>query len=211
MSDDAVLRAAFSPDTVSRLTGISKRQLSYWAPDFFPPSLGQEERGRGVARLYSFRDVVALRVINALRNNARLPLQHLREVGEKLKALGEDLWARTTLFVVNGRVAFVNPESETVEDVLSGQRVLQIPLAKVTGETRDAVQDLFRRDPDTVGHIERQRNVAGNQPVIAGTRIPVASIKAFADAGYSIAAIRKEYPSLTDADVTAALAFHAAA
>lgn len=210
MNDD-VIHSAFSADTVSRLTGISKRQLAYWDPDFFPPSLGRHDVGRGKSRVYSFRDLVALRVLNALRNDARVPLPHLREVREKLLHLGEDMWGKTTLYVVNQRVAFVNPETDAMEEVVSGQGLLQIPLAKVTGETRAAVKALFKRNPTTVGQVERKRNVVGNQPVIAGTRIPVSSIKAFAEAGYTPAQIRKEYPSLTDADIQAALAFDTAA
>ncbi|MCC6734927.1 MAG: DUF433 domain-containing protein [Bauldia sp.] len=208
---DAAIRAAFNADTASRLTGITKRQLSYWAPDFFPPSLGARAQGRGHARLYSFRDIVALRVLNALRNEAGISLPHLREVREQLLHLGDDMWSKTVLYVVNGRVAFVNPETDEVEDVLSGQGVLQIPLAKVTGDTSAAVRNLFKRDPTSFGHVDRKRNVAGNQPVVAGTRIPVSTVKAYADAGFSSEEIRAEYPSLTEADIAAALAYDAAA
>ena len=61
-----------------------------------------------------------------------------------------------------------------------------------------------------IGKTERHRNIARNQTVIAGTRIPVRSIKAFADAGYSVDAIRKEYPTLTEEDIRAAIKHGAA-
>jgi uncharacterized protein (DUF433 family) len=41
--------------------------------------------------------------------------------------------------------------------------------------------------------------------VIAGTRIPIAAIRSFADAGYSADEILAQYPSLTADDVEAAL------
>jgi uncharacterized protein (DUF433 family) len=41
--------------------------------------------------------------------------------------------------------------------------------------------------------------------VIAGTRIPVATIKRFAEDGYSVDQIRQEYPSLTEVDIKAAI------
>ncbi len=206
MSIEGAVIAAFSQETVSRLTGVTKRQLGYWdRTGFFVPGLGRYERGRGDAGLYSFRDVVSLKVLNALRNDARVSLPHLREVKETLAHLGDALWSKTTLYVVKGRVAFVNPETATIEEIVSGQGVLQIPLDKVTGETRKAVEALMVRDPATIGRVERRHGVAGNQPVIAGTRIPVRSIKAFADAGYNVEQIRKEYPTLTADDINVAL------
>jgi uncharacterized protein (DUF433 family) len=40
--------------------------------------------------------------------------------------------------------------------------------------------------------------------VFAGTRIPVATVQRYLEAGYDTAAILREYPSLTSADVEAA-------
>jgi hypothetical protein len=79
-------------------------------------------------RLYSFRDIVSLK---ALRNEANVPLEHLREVKEKLIHLGDYIWAKTTLYVFNKRVVFDNPGTKEKEEVVSGQGVLQIPLQVV--------------------------------------------------------------------------------
>lgn len=210
-TDDTVI-AAFTEDQAERLTGVSKRQLRYWDRDaFFTPSIAYEDRRRPYSRLYSFRDVVALKVINALRNDAGVPLKHLRQVKEKLLHLGEDLWSQTTLYVLNKRVVFVNPETEAMEEIVTGQGVLQIPLQVVAGNMRAAVRSLRERDPGSIGKIERKRNIVHNQTVIAGTRIPVRSVKAFADAGYSLEQIKKEYPTLTDDDIQAAINFDNAA
>jgi uncharacterized protein (DUF433 family) len=48
--------------------------------------------------------------------------------------------------------------------------------------------------------------VSHNAWVVAGTRIPVAAIRRFKDAGYSVDQIIQEYPDLTPQDVEAALA-----
>jgi uncharacterized protein (DUF433 family) len=48
----------------------------------------------------------------------------------------------------------------------------------------------------------------GGDPVIAGTRVLVSSIKAFARAGYSIGQIIEQYPSLKKQDVQAVLKEH---
>ena len=68
-----------------------------------------------------------------------------------------------------------------------------------------AVRALRERPPEMIGRIVKHRGTAANKPVIAGTRIPVKSIKAFADAGYSIDQIREQYPVLTKEDIRAAL------
>jgi DNA-binding transcriptional MerR regulator len=74
--------AAFSEEQVGRLTGISQRQLRYWALDnFFVPSLlSTKNDDLPPLKMYSFRDLVCLKVINALRNDAKIPLKDLRGV-----------------------------------------------------------------------------------------------------------------------------------
>lgn len=204
--------AAFTENQVERLTGVSKRQLRYWDRSaFFVPSLAHADRRQPHSRLYSFRDLVSLKVLNALRNDAHVSLPHLREVKEKLLHLGDDLWSKTTLYVLKKRVVFANPESAALEEVVSGQGVLQIPLEVVTGNMRAAVRSLQERDPAIIGRFERQRGRVHSQVVIGGTRISVRSIKAFATAGYSVEQIKREYPTLTDDDIQAAITADVAA
>ena len=199
--------SAFSEDDVEHLTGVTKRQLRYLDKDrFFVPSFAYEDRSRPYSRIYSFLDVVSLKVLNAIRNEARVPLSHQREVKEKLQHLGEDVWCKTTLYVLNKRVIFRNPETDHMQGIVSGQGVLQIPLKVITDDVQKRICSLRERDPDSIGRLDRGRGPAQNQLVISGTRIPVRSVKAFADAGYSVDQIRKEYPSLTDKDILAAIA-----
>lgn len=63
------------------------------------------------------------------------------------------------------------------------QGVLEIPLAIAAGDMEARVDALRTRGPDEIGGIERHRAVMQGQPVIAGTRIAVRSIKAFAADG----------------------------
>lgn len=205
MPTDAVI-AAFTEEQVERLAGVSQRQLRYWAADkFFVPGLAFEEEGMPAIRMYSFRDLVCLKVINALRNDAKIPLGHLREVKDKLAHLGDDLWAKTTLYVLGKKVVFDNPETGGKEEIVSRQGVLQIPLLVVSGNMEEAVKMMRRRNTASIGKVEKKRGVSHSQPVISGTRIPVKSIQAFAEAGYSIDAFIEQYPTLTKEDITAAI------
>jgi len=196
--------SAFTREQASRLTGVSQRQLKLWdANGFFAPSLKLGDGG--LASLYSFRDLLCLKVIHAIRNEAQIPFSELRSAKQKLTHLGDDLWAKTTLHILGKRVVFEDPETGGRQEASSGQGVLHIPLRVVTGTLEGAVRAMRERKPGLVGAIERKRSVAQNQPVIAGTRIPVRSIQAFAQAGYSVAEINKQYPAITRQDIEAAL------
>jgi len=135
--------AAFSEEDVERLTRISIGQLRYWdRTGFFVPSIAEENRRAVHSRIYTFRDVVCLKILNTIRNESKVPLQHLREVREKLLHLGDDLWAKITLYILDRRVVFHNPETDQKEDVVSGQGVLQIPLRIVSGDIEKAARSL---------------------------------------------------------------------
>lgn len=206
MLDEETVVAAFSEDHVERLTGITKSQLLYWdRTNFFTPSFADQTRRVAFSRLYSFKDVVALRTLSVLRNQYAVPLQHLRQVAEKLRHLEDRLWTATALYVVNKRVHFVNEETQRVENVLLGQYVLGIRLQVIVSDTERDVEKFRQRPAETVGHIERNRILAHNAWVVAGTRIPVSAIKNFHDAGYSVRQIIEEYPDPTERDVEAAL------
>ena len=202
----------FTEAEAVRLTGVSLRQLRYWdRTKFFVPSLASDDRTKPFSRLYSFRDLVSLRVIDRLRNEAKVSFPHLREVKSLLGALSENVWSATTLNVHDRRVAFVNPSSRILEEVVSGQALLAIAVGPVQEEMAAAVRHLRRRDEGDVGRITRRRGIVGNQPVVAGTRITVRSIQAFAAAGFGVPEIKRHYPALAEADIEAAIAYQDAA
>jgi uncharacterized protein (DUF433 family) len=200
--------AAFSEESASRLTGITKSQLRYWdREDFYRPSYAEDNRRVPFSRIYSFHDIVALRVLNALRNQFGVSLQHLREVSRKLSHLAEDRWTGTRLWALKRKVVWQAPGAAVPEEVVSGQYILAVALEVFVEDTKQAIAMFNKRDESKLGRVEKSRYVNHNAPVIAGTRIPVTAIKRFADAGYTHAQILREYPDLTEKDVEAALAY----
>jgi DNA-binding transcriptional MerR regulator len=198
---------AFSEEHVARLTGLSKHQLRHWdRTGFFAPSLATVDRQENFGRVYSFRDLVSLRVLGALRKQFNVSLQHLRQVAQCLKHLGDDKWTKTVLYVLNKKVVVVDPDTQKPREVVSGQYVIPIVLQAVISDTRQAIERFRRRPDEKIGQIERHRQVAQNAAVVAGTRITTAAIKRFHDAGYTIAQIIEQYPDLTARDIEAALA-----
>jgi uncharacterized protein (DUF433 family) len=195
---------AFSEEQAAAISGLSVYQLRAWNRDgFFHPTFGANEKGMPYGRLYSFRDLVALQVLDDLRNRKQIPLSHLREVSEKLAELGSAKWIATTLYVLGKRVVFRNPRTNAREEVVSGQRVFDIPLRVVARSTKARIQELNDRSAK-VGKIERRRYVSSNRRVFSGTRVPVEGVVDFLRAGVSIRGVLSEFPSLSEADVQAA-------
>ena len=199
--------AAFSEEQVTKITGLAKTRLRYWArTGFFKPSFIDEDQRFPFSRIYSFKDVVALRTLEKLRVENNVTLQHLRKVAETLSHLKDDLWTKTTLFIHNRQVAFTNAETgEHPRDALTGQYLLGVSLKRVIDDTSADIISLTARQAAQVGKVSRNRAVAKNSWVIAGTRIPVAAIRRLREDGFSSKQIIEEYPGLTEQDIQAAL------
>lgn len=205
MSETSAVIHAFSEDHVVQLTGLSKGQLRYWdATGFFSPGLRAEDNRGPYSRVYNFRDVVGLRALSILRNNHGVSLQHLRDVAERLSQRKDDVWADTKLYVLKSRVHFREPATGKIRSALEGQYAM-IPLVEIINDVDKRARKLKKRAPEQIGQTERHRYVAHNARVFAGTRIPIAAIQRFHEAGYSVAQIMKEYPSLNRRDVGAAI------
>jgi len=206
LSDMDHFIAAFTEEQVERLAGLTAAQLRYWdRTGFFAPSYGDENRRVAYSRIYSFKDVVGLRTLGLLRRQHNVPLQHLRRVAQELSHLADQLWSKTTLFVLNRRVIIEEPGSGRFREAVSGQYVIGIPLKRIMADTKKDAEKLLRRPRDKIGKIERSRYIGHNAPVIAGTRIPTRAVQEFSEAGYTIEQIIAEYPNLTRRDVEAAL------
>lgn len=198
---------AFGEEHAAELAGVSRRVLRTWdKTGLLRPSYGAAT-GLPYGRVYSFRDLVSLRVLAQLRFVHKVPMAHLQDVFRDLSKKSDAPWASTTLEVLNRRVVIRDPGAPHKREAGGRQRVLNIPLRVVIRSVRDAVATLNRRGDDEVGKVIQTRFIAENQPVLAGTRIPIAAIKSFADAGYDAKAIQREYPELTAADIKAAVAY----
>ncbi|MHB1937980.1 MAG: helix-turn-helix domain-containing protein [Acidobacteriaceae bacterium] len=69
----------FSTNRAARLTGVNPKTLHYWDHTGLLTPGVQVAHGTGSRRFYSFRDLVAMRVVHELREQG-VSLQGLREV-----------------------------------------------------------------------------------------------------------------------------------
>src|SRR3546814_13693132 len=103
---ESIVRA-FGEEHVSRLTGLSVRQLRAWdRRGFFSPHYAYEDRRSPYSRLYSFRDVVGMRAIAVLKQKHRVTLAELERVARTLQAQCSRTWAAVTFYVVDRPVPF---------------------------------------------------------------------------------------------------------
>ncbi len=132
----------YSGKRAAEIVGISYRQLDYWArTDLIKPSLA-EASGSGSRRVYSYRDLLELKIIKTLLD-AGLKLEMVREVFDYLRdEFGTDLSSAN--LVINGSRSVLVQNGEELIDILkAGQGVLNIlPLSGVKDEVDTAIVEL---------------------------------------------------------------------
>jgi DNA-binding transcriptional MerR regulator len=129
---------------VCRLVGISYRQLDYWArTDLIKPSV-QDARGSGSQRLYSFPDVVQLKVIKRLLD-AGMSLKRIRQAVEILRQQlrSERPLADVTLLSDGSTIYAATSADEVVDVFRRGQGVFGIAVGPVQDELEGELHDLY--------------------------------------------------------------------
>ncbi|CAN5856707.1 hypothetical protein BH24CHL4_BH24CHL4_22520 [soil metagenome] len=204
---------AFNLEQAARLAHVSERQASYWAHrGVLHPSILFDRNRRPTRYLYSFEDVVGLRVIGLLRNHYGLSLQMLRKAGNQLRQVADRPWSKLTFWVRGKDLFFSDPDRGGLISTDGRQQATaRIEIERVASDVEREAKELARRKPEEIGQIERRRNVLGNQLVISGTRVPVSAILSMARTGHSEAQIVDAYPTLTREDVRAILSFNSVA
>jgi DNA-binding transcriptional MerR regulator len=104
--------------TACHAAGISYRQLDYWARTGLVAPSVRSAAGSGSQRLYSFRDIVVLKVVKRLLD-AGVSLQNIRKAIDQLRARGIDDLAQITL-ISDGTTVYECRSPEEVVDLLQG-------------------------------------------------------------------------------------------
>lgn len=123
--------------------GISYRQLDYWArTGLVLPSI-RTASGSGTARLYSFTDILVLKIIRRFLD-AGVSLQNIRKAVEHLISKGIANLEQVTL-MSDGVSIYECSSSEEVYDLLQGgQGVFGIAIGKVLSEVEGTLVTLER-------------------------------------------------------------------
>jgi DNA-binding transcriptional MerR regulator len=127
--------------TAMHAAGISYRQLDYWArTGLVEPSI-RPAAGSGSQRLYSFRDLVVLRVVKSLLE-AGVSLQNIRKAIDTLRAHGVEDLAGITLSS-DGTTVYECRSAEEIVDLLQGgQGVFGIAIGGAFKEIKGSLSQL---------------------------------------------------------------------
>lgn len=123
------------------VAGITYRQLDYWArTKLVEPSI-RGAAGSGSQRLYSFRDILVLKVVKRLLDTG-VSLQNIRTAAEHLRRRGSEDLARITL-LSDGTTVYECTSAEEVVDLLQGgQGVFGIAVSGAWKELTGALAEL---------------------------------------------------------------------
>lgn len=104
--------------TACQVAGITYRQLDYWARTKLVVPTIRGARGSGSQRLYSFKDILVLKIVKRLLDTG-ISLQNIRLAVDKLRDMGTNDLAEITL-VSDGTTVYECRSNEEVIDLLGG-------------------------------------------------------------------------------------------
>jgi DNA-binding transcriptional MerR regulator len=104
--------------TACHAAGITYRQLDYWARTGLVVPSVRSAAGSGTQRLYSFKDILVLKVVKRLLDTG-VSQQNIRIAVEHLRARGVRDLARITL-LSDGTTVYECTSAEEVVDLLAG-------------------------------------------------------------------------------------------
>jgi len=127
--------------TACSAAGITYRQLDYWARTGLVEPTVRGATGSGTQRLYSFRDVLLLKVIKRLLD-AGISLQQIRTAVHHLRQRGTDDLTRVTLMSDGASVYECTSNDQIIDLLQGGQGVFGIAIGGVWREIEGSLSDL---------------------------------------------------------------------
>jgi DNA-binding transcriptional MerR regulator len=149
----------FTAQQATRLTGCTPHQLRYWDKvALVQPSLQQTGGRPGRRRLYSFRDLVALRVVRSLLDNG-MSIQRVRRAWDYLRRTGDmENHLSEIRLVTDGESIFAVAVDE--EEILDALRQGQLAFfVAINDITRSVEEDVSRFELDRAQFLEMLRFV----------------------------------------------------
>lgn len=151
------MRQGFSGTQAAEVVGISYRQLDYWARTNLVRPSSLDAAGSGSRRVYTYRDLLELRVIKNLLD-AGIKLESVREVFNYLRN-HVDTEIAAAHIVISGQSVVLCQGDQLVDVLRNGQGVLNVlPLSGVKEQVDSQILRIERaktppvaaRLPDTI-------------------------------------------------------------
>jgi len=127
--------------TVLSAAGITYRQLDYWARTGLVEPSVRPAHGSGSQRLYSFRDILMLKVVKRLLDTG-VSLQNIRTAVTHLRERGVADLTQITLMSDGTTIYECTSPDEVVDLVQGGQGVFGIAVGRVVREVEGSLAEL---------------------------------------------------------------------
>jgi len=131
----------FRGPTACNAAGITYRQLDYWARTKLVEPTVRSAGGSGTQRLYSFKDILLLKIIKRLLD-AGVSLQQIRIAVDHLRTRGTDDLTQVTLMSDGASVYECRSADEVIDLLQGGQGVFGIAVGGVWREIEGTLLDL---------------------------------------------------------------------
>lgn len=133
--------SGFRGPIACKAAGITYRQLDYWArTGLVEPSL-RGARGSGTQRLYSFKDILILKVVKNLLDTG-VSLQQIRIAIDALNERGDSDLSSMTLISDGASVYECTSDNQIMDIIQGGQGVFGICVGQVWHEIESTLSAL---------------------------------------------------------------------
>src|ERR1044071_5186887 len=133
---------AYDSKTASGIVGISLRQIQYWDEQgFIRPSIKLAE-GRGTKRLYSFDDLICLKVVKDLTQHG-VSLQTVRRCVRPLRkyGVGSDSAPASLKYLTDGEKMFViTDDRKKILHAMEREFVLSLDIGSLVRELNGQIK-----------------------------------------------------------------------
>jgi DNA-binding transcriptional MerR regulator len=151
------VEVGYRGQTACTAAGISYRQLDYWARTGLVQPSVRPAHGSGSQRLYSFQDILLLKVVKRLLDTG-VSLQNIRLAIDHLRTRGMADMTGMTLISDGTTVYACTSPDEVVDLVQGGQGVFGIAVGRVVTEVEGTLAELPAERPE--GHGSAQDELA---------------------------------------------------
>ncbi len=127
--------------TACAAAGITYRQLDYWARTGLVEPTVRAATGSGSQRLYSFRDILVLKVVKRLLDTG-VALQNIRAAVQHLRERGIADLAQITLMSDGASVYECTSADDVIDLVQGGQGVFGIAVGRIVREVEGTLAEL---------------------------------------------------------------------
>jgi len=134
-------KSGYRGTSAAKAVGISYRQLDYWDRTALVQPSVRGASGSGTQRLYSFRDVLVLKLVKSLLDIG-VSLQQIRTAIDELRSAGIHELSGITLMSDGARVYLCTTHDEVIDLLGRGQGVFGIAVGKALSEVQATLANI---------------------------------------------------------------------